>query len=296
MQVGLTAFICLRSRAIPHACNCGRETPPIPISHAYLQVLQYSQDENTDLFTRSLIAPIGDYRRRNVVRSMGKRDKKRRKLGLRSADKASDDALQGEALAELIPAPPAIGAFLTIGYNSTIRCLDNMSRAATPEIFRVTADRSDAYVDPKAAQSLSAVFVDRSNQPDILYGQLPVLIYTASLGRPAGSPIRLITLPSGAGERISTSLNIPRVSIIGILELAPNAESLLRFIEQKVAPVEIKWLTKIATGNYLPVNIEAKRVTPAVNVRNSQKQTKSPALHKAKQDQGAAELEPLAVS
>ena len=231
-----------------------------------------------------------------MVHATGKRDKKRRKLELRSSDKASQDALQEEALAELVPAPPAIGAFLTIGYNSTIRCLDNMSRSATPEVFRVAADRSGAYVDPKAAQSLSAVFVDRSNQPDVLYKQLPVLVYTASLRRPAVSPVRLITLPSGAGERLSTSLNIPRVSIIGILELAPNAAFLLRFIEQKVAPAEIKWLEKIATGNYLPVNIEAKRVTPAVKAGNSPKQTKSPARHKPKQDQGAGELEPSEAS
>ena len=227
-----------------------------------------------------------------MVRSTGKRDKKRRKLELRGSDKASHDALQGEAHTELVPAPPTIGTFLTIGYNSTMRCLDNMSRSATPEVFRANAGHSDGPVNPKAAQSLSAVFVDRSNQPDILYRQLPVLVYTASLGRPADSPIRLITLPNGAGERMSTSLRIPRVSIVGILELAPGAEPLLQFIQQKVPPVEIKWLTKIATGNYLPVHIEAKRVTSTVKAANSHKQTKSPVHHKAQQDQTAVELEP----
>ena len=205
----------------------------------------------------------------------GKRDKKRRKREPESSDKANHDALQGEVHTEPIPTPPEIGAFLTIGYNSTIRCLESMSRNVTPDIFRVSAAPPDANVGIKAAQSLSAVFVARSDQPDILYAQLPVSIFTASLARPANTPVRLITLPHGAGERISASLHIPRVSIIGILELAPNAKSLLGLIEQRVAPVDIEWLAKGGSGKYVPVNIIEKKVASYAKSENSQNQTKS---------------------
>ena len=219
----------------------------------------------------SLLFPIGDYRRSFVVPSKGKRDRKQKKLETKNVQSGAHPAIRSTDQEEHIPAPPDITTSLTVGYNSTIRCLENMSRKAAPAVFRQQTDQPGEACETKAITPLSAIFVDRSNQPSILFAQLPVLVATASLAEPV---VRLISLPEGAGARISASLHIPRVSIIGVQESASNSGPLLEYIRAHVSAVEIAWLNRAAEGVYLPVNVVAKKTSSSAGPEGVQKQSK----------------------
>ena len=79
----------------------------------------------------------------------------------------------------------------------------------------------------------------------------------ASLAVPASPPIRIITLPEGAEERLKTTLGIPRVGMIGLKDSAPGASSLIEHIRHKVPELEIPWLQEAVRGAYLAVKVNA---------------------------------------
>ena len=114
---------------------------------------------------------------------------------------------------------------------------------------------------------MTAVFVARADQPSILAAHLPLLIQTASLAYPSKPPIRLVSLPSKANERLSTSLDLPRVGVIGLLEGAPGTDDLVEFVRRNVSAVEMPWLQGAMVGSYLPVSIKVVETSAPVAPR-----------------------------
>jgi len=170
--------------------------------------------------------------------------------------------------AEPAPLSPEIIPSLSIGFNSTERCLEAAAQRATPMAIsnQVSSDARQVDLIP-----LVAVFVDRSDCSPMLYSHLPRLLATASMASPSEPTIRLVTLPKGSTARLSIALHIPRVSILGLGQDAPNTRPLVQFIREHVPPIETPSLKNIQEGWYLPVAIKSiTRIAPAKMEKTSQ--------------------------
>jgi hypothetical protein len=155
---------------------------------------------------------------------------------------------------------PAIASPITVGFNSTVRSLELCAQSSTPDPLKAGRGSLMLSHESLGSRGLVAVFVDRSTYPPILYSDLPVLVYTASLAFPEEPPIRLVTLPPGAHSKLSAALGVPRSSILGIRKAAPDVEPLVKFVRENVPPIDISWLRK-AKGIYLPVKIKTTKTT-----------------------------------
>ena len=199
--------------------------------------------------------------------SKGKREKKRKRKEGRSAGQPSQDEPTIPEQRAPIPKTPEISEFVTIGFNSTSRCLEALARRYAPldsggqvqKGPKVPAmDLSNASAtDVSNPKPMAAVFVPRSDQPSMLNSHLPLLIKAASLGSPDFPSPRLITLPKGADKRLSAAVSTPRVALIGLIDGAPEADALIDFIKQVVPEVDVPWLEETAKGGYQSVNIKA---------------------------------------
>ena len=111
---------------------------------------------------------------------------------------------------------------------------------------------------------MDAVFVARADQPPMLHAHLPLLIKAASLANLSKPPIRLVSLPSKAEERLIAALKLRRVGVIGLLNEAPGADALVEFLRMTVSVVEVPWLQEATVGRYLPVEIRAVETSAPV--------------------------------
>lgn len=185
----------------------------------------------------SLLAPIGQYRNLYVQPSKGKRSRKRKRAHLIDAAPVMPP-----------PPPPELNLFLTIGLNSTTRHLESMAAMLPTE---------GTLPKPR----LLAVFVCRSDsQPSQLHSHLPVLCNIASRSSPEHT-VRLVQLPRGAEARLTSSLAVPRVGFLGLMEGAPGSTLLQSFLEEKVLAVRVPWLE--GSLGYRPTVIRAmKTIAP----------------------------------
>lgn len=174
-------------------------------------------------------------------------------------DDSSPSGTPGPSLPLL--APPELVSFITVGYNSTVRNLENASRMSAPTYTQSTVNKSENQDELETRASLVAVFVDRTGQPSIMYSQLPLLVYTASRAVASEPSIRLITLPAGAMARLSAIFGVPRVGILGLARNAPGGGPLLEFLCQEVPEINIPWLKDIKQGFYHPVEIKVVKTT-----------------------------------
>ena len=147
------------------------------------------------------------------------------------------------------PEYPKVQRFLTVGFNSTNRHLESLAMAPAMDKREDSGNENCSW--------MIAVFVARADQPSMLTAHFPLLIQTASLASPLKPPIRLVSLPNRADERLSTNMGLPRVGIIGLLDGAPGADGLVELVRRSVPGVEVPWLQEAAVGKYLPVSIKA---------------------------------------
>lgn len=103
----------------------------------------------------------------------------------------------------------------------------------------------------------SIIFVPCADQPSILHAHIPLLIEAVSLASPWKLPVRLVSLPQKADERLSAALGLPRTGMIGLLEGAPEAAALVELVRMKAPVVNVPWLQEAVVGDYLPVTIKA---------------------------------------
>lgn len=212
------------------------------------------------------MAPIGEHRAKFVVPSTGKRNKRKRKITREIGSSSRLDIEETQLQRASIPPSPEIASFLTIGFNSTERALESASKKSVPATISETTVDKPSWGPSKV---LAAVFVDRSNHPSILYAHLPQLIATTSLACPSHSAIRLIALPNGASKRMSSVLQIPHVSIVGLYAGAPRATPLIDLVRNHVSPIEIPWLKSLILGTYLPVEIKFSKTAVSTETWNS---------------------------
>ncbi len=164
---------------------------------------------------------------------------------------------------------------LTVGFNTTTRYLEHL--AQSPSASTQGDENSSAVVAIKTPvrpslssaniKPLVAVFVPRSGQPPVLYSHLPLLTKAASLAKPSSASTRIISLTGGAEDRLKTVLGIPRVGMVGLIDGAPNASSLIELIRQNVPELEVPWLQEAVKGTYLAVKINAIQTSTPLNLK-----------------------------
>ena len=164
---------------------------------------------------------------------------------------------------------------MTVGFNTTTRYLDFLAQMVSPRTDKDVNPNAEAAMrtcarpssDPANIKPLAAILVFRSGKPSVLYTHLPLLIKAASLALPSSASARIVSLPAGAEDRLKTVLGIPRIGMLGLIDGAPNASSLIEFIRQNVPDFEVPWLQEAVEGTYLPVKINAIQTSAPLNSR-----------------------------
>ena len=212
-------------------------------------------------FARSLLIPIGQLKSQQVAPLNGK--KKRKQSRTQSTARNETNQVVSKVMT-LSPVLSDTNAHLTIGFNTTMRYLETLARLSAPD--SLSPQLSGSILSKP--RPLAAVFVANYHQLSILYSHLPLLIKTASLASPSSSAIRLIKLPQKSEERLGAALAIPRIGLIGVLENAPNAETLIEMVRQRVPEIEIPWLAKAASGFYFSTNIDSIQTTVPTKMKS----------------------------
>lgn len=177
--------------------------------------------------------------------SKGKRNKKRK----RQEAKAQNTAALSEETAA-IPPMPELSSHILVGLSSISRHLENTCHRQSAKSYET--DRAQRAV---TAPNLAAVFVCRSSQPSALHAHLPQLIASASISSPLLPPIRLVQLPQGCENRLCSSIGLPRVSFVGLLEDAPHCKTLIDLVRERVPIIDMSWLKEVQSAKYRPVKI-----------------------------------------
>lgn len=196
----------------------------------------------------SLLEPIGRHKADFTVRSEGKRNKKRKRKEAAAA-KAGDPPSGAVAPLPNLPAPspPDIAKYIAIGFNSIVRLLDPAARSII--------DKSSKQRPPDTETSrLAVVFVDQSSCAEVIWSQLPYLAVAAAM-RDGSEQIRVVPLPKGAAARLSTAVDIPRAALVGVLQGAPGASSLVEYVQEHVAAIEIPWMTSQLVADFEPTKV-----------------------------------------
>ncbi|KAI9796614.1 MAG: hypothetical protein M1833_006054 [Piccolia ochrophora] len=212
----------------------------------------------------SLFSPIGLYRTTHVPRSKGKRHK-------RAVKKASETNNPPHDASP--PPPPVLSTHITLGINSTLTHLQNLSRHSLPATYPL-----HLQLPPKPTSSpqtppthLSAIFVPFPDLDPVLRSHLCHVAFTASMTHPTLPSTLLVPLPKSANARLANALGVPRVGCVGLMETAPETGPLLEYVREHVVPVRVPWLDK--TTKYLPVQIgvEEKEVAGGKGKQNAGK-------------------------
>ena len=155
---------------------------------------------------------------------------------------------------------------LTVGFNTTTRYLELVAQKSSRSTNGVDDSGAVAAVQTSAnLKPLAAVFVSRSGQPPVLYSHLPLLTKAASLAVPSSPSTRIVSLPEEAADRLKVVLGISRVGVVGLIDGAPNALSLIELIRQQVPELEVPWLEEVVKGTYLAVKINAIQTDAPLN-------------------------------
>ena len=190
-----------------------------------------------------LLTPVGEYQRK-LATIRGKRQRRR---------KASKDAKPPNH--ELVSTPKLeVLQAVTIGFNSTVRCLESAARATSASTSaHLHIDRQSAGEADDSAAALAAVFVCRSNLPSALCQPIPLLMGAASTGKDSLHAPRLVSLPPEAENRLSVALAQPRVGLVGLRHGAIKAQLLIELVQRQVAVSKSPWPEM---SRYIPVKIK----------------------------------------
>ena len=203
-------------------------------------------DTIQDLLYR-LLAPVGTYRRQ-LKPSKGRRWKKlQHRKAAKSESGAGGEAAAQDAQASVEPEPrPEVLPYLTVGFNSTMRCLESLCYDSMPDtIRRFLGEKAESSTTKskrkrtsksntrKKTGRLVAVFVCRSSLSPAHYAYIPQLVELASKDRVPGQEIRLIPLSRGAEGRLAKAMGLPRVGIVGLTDCKP-ASVLIDYVKENV--------------------------------------------------------------
>ena len=192
----------------------------------------------------SLLEPIGRHRAVHTVRSSGKKSKKRKRI---SEQKTSPTV-------EPKPVEPEILRYLTVGLNTTSRHLETEAALSKPGALAPVDKKIKAEETPR--KRLAVVFLPKPKD-NLVYAHLPLLCYTSSATqKDKTQQTRLVLLDPSSERTIATAMGLPRAGVIGVFDDAPGAGSLLGYVKENVDPVEIPWLGKALSGQWMGMNVE----------------------------------------
>ena len=215
-----------------------------------------------------LLTPIGEHRCRHIVVSRGKRAKRNaRKSKQQPNEENRESAVQSQS--SHVETLPEISRQVTIGFNSTMRYLEDLAHKSTsmvlespaellhkPPADQETAQVTASSVAPASPEPLAAVFVPQSDHSLELFAHLPILVQAGSRRATASSATRLVMLPRAAEAKLSSALQIPRVGVVGLKPGAPMASELLEMVRARVPLIEVPWFEQSTAGTYMPLKIE----------------------------------------
>ncbi|KAG9952297.1 hypothetical protein KCU85_g2097, partial [Aureobasidium melanogenum] len=194
----------------------------------------------------SLLEPVGRHRAVHTVKSSGKNSKKRK----RTSEKTSSPA------AEERPLEPEILRHLTVGLNSTSRHLENEAASSKPGALPTTDKETQQLDEQVVAKHLAVVFLPKPKD-NLVYAHLPLLCYTASYAQKNKAQCtRLVLLDPSCERTIAAAMGLPRAGVIGVFDNAPGAAPLLEYVRDNVDPVEVLWLNKALSGQWMGINVE----------------------------------------
>lgn len=198
----------------------------------------------------SLLSPLGHHRRSFISPSTGKRAKRRKR-------KYSEGAVSTDA----VPPVPELSKYVDLGLASISRSLEKMSAAPeadSPAASKTTGEEGTS--EKSGSEPYAVIFVARSGQPPAFHSHFPQMVALASRSAPSRQPTRLVGFSAACEDRLSTSLGIPRVSSIGLREGTPQAQGLVEFVREHVAPVDMSWFQEVESGRFLGTKINAIEV------------------------------------
>jgi ribonuclease P/MRP protein subunit POP3 len=178
------------------------------------------------------------------VKYSGKRSKKRK----RTSEKNAAPAVESK------PVEPKILEYLTVGLNTTSRHLE--TEAALSKSGAPTTEYKESKAELATGNRLAVVFLPKPRD-NLVYSHLPLLCYTSSANmKDEAQQTRLVLLDPSSERILAASIGLPRAGVIGVFDNAPGAGPLLEYVRQNVDPVEIPWLKKALSGQWMGVNVE----------------------------------------
>jgi ribonuclease P/MRP protein subunit POP3 len=195
------------------------------------------------LISASLLEPVGRHRAAHTVKSSGKKSKKRKRLSEQDATPA----------VVLKPVEPEILKHLTVGLNTTSHHLE--TEAALSKPGALAAVDKDSEAEQTTKKRLAVVFLPKPKD-NLVYSHLPLLCYTSSTQKDKTQHTRLVLLDPSCERIIATAMGLPRAGVIGVLEDAPGASPLIEYVRENVDPVEVPWLEKALSGQWMGMNVE----------------------------------------
>lgn len=155
--------------------------------------------------------------------------------GVGKYQKMKRGAKKGEDIGE-----PDMLNHITLGFNSTVKRLESQA----DEKRQILTGQSKR-LKKSSDSNLKYVFVAKNDiSPPILTQSFPVLCFTAS--QSLENRVKLVGLPKGSMDRLSSILNIKHTGIIGITENFTEAKPLLTLVDS-IEDVDMPWLSAIFT-------------------------------------------------
>ncbi|KAF7505206.1 hypothetical protein GJ744_001135 [Endocarpon pusillum] len=221
-----------------HSTDSPYPAPPWPV------IASTDQQMMLELLC-DLLAPLGEHRRNHIYRSQGKRSKRRRQ----GEEKYTVD--KAVLSVPSMPPMPEVAQYITVGFNSTIRGLQDV---AQPTSKPTPAVSQDGQLDH--TKSMAVVFVCTSTLPEMLTISIPTTVAAASARHSSRPPIRLVSLPKEAEKRLAEALFQPRVGLVGLRQDTAGGRALIEMTMNKISPVDIPWLRPDVRVKYRPVSIK----------------------------------------
>ncbi|RKF58261.1 putative rna-processing protein [Golovinomyces cichoracearum] len=238
-----------------------------PFNRSRLTKLSPEQENIIVDLLCKIVTPIGRYSLNHKTPSKGKRSKKRERKSKRDG-KGALTTLIDEA-----PPKPEISSYVVFGLNIVLQRLEYLSNLSKIQRIRSNdmkfsgGEKAVNENKPFLNQHFSAIFIVSMSQPAIVEEILPQLVVTASQTHPELPETRLAHISKEHHNKLCECLNIPRVSIIGILDGAPFSSGLLEFIRKHVPEIWIPHLREPGKVPYVPVQINAVETISKVSAK-----------------------------
>jgi hypothetical protein len=193
-------------------------------------------------------------------------------MTLRTTDPPTEQQAEATSLAQ-----PEILSHVTIGFNSTVRALELMSKKGSR-----LQDQSVDKDDPSVAENSNiedndprpAIFVCRSTLPPVLVDSIPPYAVAASQGRSPLSSFHLVPLAKPAENELTKAMYQPRVGVLGVWPATAESRALLTMVKEHMPPPKARSLNP-SSVRYWPVNVKAREVESNPNKRKHRGEAKT---------------------